>query len=58
MDGAMGLEESLEEEVVEAVLTCQGDFHDPQLFGRIEKFRNNLKDLLLTGRPKIFKVLQ
>lgn len=45
MDGAMGQEE----DVVEAVLTCEGDFHDPELNSRIERFRHRLKDLLLTG---------
>ena len=45
MDGAM----VLEDDVVEAVLTCEGDFHDPELLDRIERFRHRLKDLLLTG---------
>ncbi|XP_005096372.1 serine-rich adhesin for platelets isoform X2 [Aplysia californica] len=49
MDGAMGLEE----EVVEAVLTCEGDFHDPELLNRIERFRHRLKDLLLTEKRKL-----
>ncbi|KAH9496839.1 hypothetical protein Btru_010406 [Bulinus truncatus] len=49
MDGAMGQEE----DVVEAVLTCEGDFHDPELFSRIEKFRLGLKDLLLTEKNKL-----
>ena len=45
MDGAMGKED----DVVEAVLTCEGDFHDPELQNQIERFRHKLKDLLLTG---------
>ncbi|XP_059140384.1 mucin-5AC-like isoform X2 [Physella acuta] len=49
MDGAMGQEE----DVVEAVLTCDGDFHDPDLSSRIEKFRHRLKDLLLTEKQKL-----
>lgn len=49
MDGAMGQEE----DVVEAVLTCEGDFHDPELHSRIEKFRLCLKDLLLTEKHKL-----
>ncbi|GFO18903.1 nuclear receptor coactivator 6 [Plakobranchus ocellatus] len=49
MDGAMGKEE----DVVEAVLTCEGDFHDPQLYTHIEIFRNKLKDLLHTDTRKV-----
>ncbi|XP_013075031.2 serine-rich adhesin for platelets-like isoform X1 [Biomphalaria glabrata] len=49
MDGAMGQEE----DVVEAVLTCEGDFHDPELFIRLEKFRHGLKELLSTEKHKV-----
>ncbi|CAG5121089.1 unnamed protein product [Candidula unifasciata] len=49
MDGAMGQEE----DVVEAVLTCEGDFHDPELSIRIERFRHRLKDLLLTEKQRL-----
>ena len=50
MDGAMGKDN----DVVEAVLTCEGDFHDPQLSTRIETFKERLKDLLLTGKEPKF----
>ncbi|RUS88557.1 hypothetical protein EGW08_003657 [Elysia chlorotica] len=49
MDGVMGKEE----DVVEAVLTCEGDFHDPELQNQIERFRHKLKDLLLTDSKKV-----
>ncbi|GFS01625.1 nuclear receptor coactivator 6 [Elysia marginata] len=42
-----------EEDVVEAVLTCRGDFHDPELQSQIERFRHKLKDLLLTDSQKL-----
>lgn len=38
-----------QEDYIETVVTCEGDFHDPQLPHRLEFFRRQLKDLLLAG---------
>lgn len=38
-----------QEDYIETVVTCEGDFHDPQLPHRLECFRQRLKDLLITG---------
>ncbi|XP_046329267.2 nuclear receptor coactivator 6-like isoform X1 [Haliotis rufescens] len=47
------LEMGPQEDYIETVLTCEGDFDDPQLHSRLEKFRRSLKDLLLTDMHKL-----
>ncbi|XP_041357047.1 uncharacterized protein LOC121374149 [Gigantopelta aegis] len=42
-----------QEDYIETVVTCEGDYHDPELHSRIETFRKELKDLLLTDMSKI-----
>ena len=38
-----------QEDYIETVFTCEGDFDDPHLQDRLEDFQSSLKDLLLTG---------
>jgi hypothetical protein len=38
-----------QEDYIETVFTCEGDYHDPHLKDRLEDFQKSLKDLLLTG---------
>nr|KAG5697412.1 hypothetical protein BaRGS_008838 [Batillaria attramentaria] len=49
-----------QEDYIETVVTCEGDFHDPQLPRRLECFRQQLKDLLLadTHKPLILKKVE
>lgn len=49
-----------QEDYIETVVTCEGDFHDPQLPRRLECFRQQLKDLLLadTQKPLILKKVE
>jgi len=42
-----------QEDYIETVFTCEGDFHDPHLKDRIEDFQKSLKDLLLTGKQQM-----
>ena len=38
-----------QEDYIETVFTCEGDFDDPHLQDRLDDFQSSLKDLLLTG---------
>ena len=38
-----------QEDYIETVFTCEGDYDDPHLQDRLEDFKKSLKDLLLTG---------
>ncbi|KAH3849766.1 hypothetical protein DPMN_092170 [Dreissena polymorpha] len=38
-----------QEDYIETVFTCEGDYHDPHLQDRLEDFQRSLKDLLRTG---------
>ncbi|XP_052775698.1 nuclear receptor coactivator 6-like isoform X2 [Mya arenaria] len=42
-----------QEDYIETVFTCEGDFHDPHLKDRLEDFKRSLKDLLLTDKNKL-----
>ncbi|XP_050402981.2 uncharacterized protein LOC126819159 isoform X1 [Patella vulgata] len=42
-----------QEDYIETVVTCEGDFHDPELHSRLEQFRLNLKELLSTDSNKV-----
>ena len=44
-----------QEDYIETVFTCEGDFHDPHLQDRLDDFQSSLKDLLLTGTFKPLK---
>ena len=39
-----------QEDYIETVFTCEGDFDDPHLQDRLDDFQSSLKDLLLTGK--------
>ena len=44
-----------QEDYIETVFTCEGDYDDPHLQDRLEDFKKSLKDLLLTGNmPSCF----
>ena len=38
-----------EEDYIEAVLTCEGDFYDPEFHTQLEDFSRQLKQLLAEG---------
>lgn len=38
-----------QEDYIEAVVTCEGDFHDPHLQDRLRRFQQRLESLLLQG---------
>ena len=38
-----------QEDYIEAVVTCEGDFHDPKLQDRLQRFQQRLESLLLEG---------
>ncbi|XP_053394264.1 uncharacterized protein LOC123524965 isoform X2 [Mercenaria mercenaria] len=42
-----------QEDYIETVFTCEGDYHDPHLKDRLEDFQKSLKDLLLTDKKKL-----
>ena len=44
----------LEEDYIETVLTCEGDFYDPEFHTQLQDFSNRLQDLITTeGMPKV-----
>lgn len=43
-----------QEDYIETVFTCEGDFDDPHLQDRLDDFQSSLKDLLLTGKKQLF----
>ncbi|ESO88113.1 hypothetical protein LOTGIDRAFT_234686 [Lottia gigantea] len=42
-----------QEDYIETVVTCEGDFHDPELHRRLEEFRLHLKELLSTDSNQV-----
>lgn len=42
-----------QEDYIETVFTCEGDFDDPHLQDRLDDFQSSLKDLLLTDKNKL-----
>ncbi|KAK3591255.1 hypothetical protein CHS0354_010622 [Potamilus streckersoni] len=42
-----------QEDYIETVFTCEGNFDDPHLQARLDDFRASLKDLLLTEKNKL-----
>jgi hypothetical protein len=38
-----------QEDYIETVLTCEGDYYDPEFPGQLEKFSERLRHLLLDG---------
>ncbi|KAL5022470.1 hypothetical protein ScPMuIL_001625 [Solemya velum] len=42
-----------QEDYIETVFTCEGDYNDPHLQDRLEDFQRGLKDLLLTDKRKL-----
>ncbi|XP_052274535.1 uncharacterized protein LOC127874327 isoform X2 [Dreissena polymorpha] len=42
-----------QEDYIETVFTCEGDYHDPHLQDRLEDFQRSLKDLLRTDKNKL-----
>ena len=38
----------LEEDYIETVLTCEGDFYDPEFHTQLQDFSNRLQNLITT----------
>ena len=38
-----------QEDYVETLVTCEGDFHDPLLYSHVLSFQNDLQHLLIQG---------
>ncbi len=39
-----------QEDYIETVVTCEGDFYDPEFHDRLQDFSNRLQDLIATGK--------
>ena len=44
-----------QEDYIEAVVTCEGDYHDPCLQDRLRSFQERLESLLLDGKMKMYR---
>ena len=39
-----------QEDYIETVLTCEGDYYDPDFHNQLQDFSQRLQDLLVTGQ--------
>lgn len=43
------------DDYIETVLTCKGDYYDPEFPRQLERFSESLRQLIQTGDDQIYK---